>query len=288
MVKRAARRSQRAVGRSRCRTPRLAPRPRSRHAVRRLQPAQRLLVRLKDGATPDWPSFCGGCGSASASSLAVERQIGNVWVLNLTLPQPSAHAGRVGAQTLQGDADVQYADPVRRAFRVRGAERPVLFAASGRSTAAPRASTLETAWTLQPSAQRRDRRGHRHRHPAASRPRGPRAAGLRLHLRSGARARRQRARPRSARRRRLERRRLRSAPTPSFFHGLFVAGLIARQHQQRRRHRRPRQRRKHPAGARARQVRRHVRGRAGGHAVGVGRARSPACHRIPIPPRSST
>ena len=61
-----------------------------------------------------------------------------------------------------------------------------------------------------------------------------------------------------------------------------------RQHQQRHRHRRPGRRRQDPSGARARRVRRHVRGRARRHAVGVRRPDRRRARQHRRRPRSST
>ena len=58
---------------------------------------------------------------------------------------------------------------------------------------------------------------------------------------------------------------------PSVWHGIHVSGIIAAQHQQRRRHLRHGLGRPHPSGARARKMRRHRRGRVRGHVLGGGR-----------------
>ena len=81
-----------------------------------------------------------------------------------------------------------------RASRVpaRRAERPVLRRAVVARESRDRHQRGNRVGTAAGRPQR-DRRSHRHRHPAASRPGRPRAAGLRLHLRSRPRARRQRA-----------------------------------------------------------------------------------------------
>jgi len=109
---------------------------------------KRLLVRFKDGVTPDAATLA-RLSTRIGMTLNASRQIGNVWVLTTKTEQPTATLADF-AQALQGDADVQYADPVRRAFPSAAPNDP--FWASQWSLNGPTAGiNIETAWQLQPS-----------------------------------------------------------------------------------------------------------------------------------------
>ena len=114
-------------------------------------------------------------------TLKAERQIGNIWVLSVPFDQ-SAETLAQFAELMQADPDVQYADPVRRAYAQAAPDDP--FYSQQWSLRDPLSGiNVETAWALQPNAASVTGRGHRYRHPAASRPRGTRAAWIRLHFR---------------------------------------------------------------------------------------------------------
>ena len=79
------------------------------------QPGQRLLVRLKEGIAPEWATLLPRFGVLIGTEITVERQIGNVWVLRVSLPQSPPQLAQM-AEVLQRDGAVQYADPVKRVF----------------------------------------------------------------------------------------------------------------------------------------------------------------------------
>ncbi|MFO1399059.1 MAG: S8 family peptidase [Burkholderiales bacterium] len=109
----------------------------------------RLLVRFKDGVTPD-SALLARLGSRIGVGLEASRQVGNVWVLNLKSEQPTATLAEFAA-TLQGDADVQYADPVRRAFTFAAPNDP-FWSSQWSLNGGAAGINVETAWQLQPSA----------------------------------------------------------------------------------------------------------------------------------------
>jgi serine protease len=113
-------------------------------------PGRRLLVRLKDGVTPAWPALLGRLGAQIGTTLKAERKIGNIWVLSVPFDQSAATLAQF-AELIQADADVQYADPVRRAYPQAVPNDP--YYSFQWSLASPVSGiNIETAWTLQPSA----------------------------------------------------------------------------------------------------------------------------------------
>lgn len=74
----------------------------------------KLMLRLAGDPTPDWSTLLPRWSALVGAPLAVDHQIGNIWVLKL---QEKVAQDRLGtmASLLQSDAVVQYADPVRRA-----------------------------------------------------------------------------------------------------------------------------------------------------------------------------
>ncbi|HQR11857.1 MAG TPA: S8 family peptidase [Casimicrobiaceae bacterium] len=114
------------------------------------KPGQRLMVRLKDGVTPDWSALLPQLGSRIGTDLAVERQIGNVWVLSVPTPQLPAQLAQM-ADLLQGDGSVQYADPVRQAFAFSAANDPYYPQQWGLNDPLSGVNA-ETAWALQPDS----------------------------------------------------------------------------------------------------------------------------------------
>ena len=76
---------------------------------------QKLMVRVVGDATPDWNTVLPRWSDLAGTSLAVDRQIGNVWVLTLN-SSVSEETLAAMAEQLQQDSAVQYADPARRAF----------------------------------------------------------------------------------------------------------------------------------------------------------------------------
>ncbi len=114
------------------------------------EPGQRLLVRLKDGAEPDWGALLPRLGNRVGMALTVERQIGNVWVMSVPDPQSPAQLAQM-AERLQQDGAIQYADPVRRAFPMAAPNDP--YYSQQWSLSDPLSGVnAETAWTLQPDS----------------------------------------------------------------------------------------------------------------------------------------
>lgn len=112
--------------------------------------SRRLMVRLQDGVDADWDRLLPRLSATVGMPLAVERQIGEVWVLSVPAPQaPDALA--VLAQRLQQDADVRFADPVRRAF-TQAAPNDPFYSRQWSLTDPISGINVEAAWTLQPTA----------------------------------------------------------------------------------------------------------------------------------------
>ena len=251
------------------------------------QPGQRLLVRLKDGATPDWSMLLPRLGSRHRDrphGRAEDRQrLGAERRARANARAAGADGRRRCSRT------ARCSTPTRSSAPSRWRRRTIRFYSQQWSLNDPLSGVnAEAAWALQPNSSSvvvAVVDTGILPHPG---PRRPRAARLRLHLRPGARARRRRARPQSARRGRLDAARRMRCRADQFLPRAVRRGPDCREHQQRHRHCRHHHRREDPAGARARRVRRHVRGYLRGHAVGVRRRRSPACRPTPIRPRSST
>ena len=114
------------------------------------KPGRRLMVRLKDGITPDWPSLLTQLGNLIGMKVTLERQIGNISVLSVPLEQGPELLAQL-AEALQTDPNVQYADPVRRVYPQAAPNDPYYGAQwSLRSPVA--GINAETAWELQPGA----------------------------------------------------------------------------------------------------------------------------------------
>ncbi len=75
----------------------------------------KLMVRLKDGVAPDWPTLAPRFSQLIGVAVAPDRQVGNVWVLRLVAAQSSDMLIQLAA-LLQDDPAVQYADPVLRKY----------------------------------------------------------------------------------------------------------------------------------------------------------------------------
>jgi serine protease len=75
---------------------------------------RKVMLRLTGAAAPDWPALLQRLSATAGSTLAVDHQIGDVWVLTLADAVPDAQLADVAA-LLESDPAVQYADPVRRA-----------------------------------------------------------------------------------------------------------------------------------------------------------------------------
>ncbi|MEP7181227.1 MAG: S8 family peptidase [Betaproteobacteria bacterium] len=75
----------------------------------------KLMVRLKDGVAPDWATLAPRFADTLGLAVAPDRQIGNVWVLRLVAAQSADKLAQL-AELLQADPAVQYADPVLRKY----------------------------------------------------------------------------------------------------------------------------------------------------------------------------
>jgi hypothetical protein len=74
----------------------------------------KLMLRLAGDPAPDWPTLLPRWSAIVGAPLAVDHQVGNVWVLKLQNKVAQDSLGTM-ASLLQTDPVVQYADPVRRA-----------------------------------------------------------------------------------------------------------------------------------------------------------------------------
>ncbi|MCC7328163.1 MAG: S8 family peptidase [Burkholderiales bacterium] len=111
---------------------------------------RRLMVRLKNGVTPDWTPLLGRLGARIGMPLKLERQIGSISVLSVSFDQSASTLAQF-AQLLQEDPEVQYADPVKRAYP-KAAPNDPLYPRQWPLHGAQGGINLETAWTLQPNA----------------------------------------------------------------------------------------------------------------------------------------
>jgi serine protease len=114
------------------------------------EPGQRLLVRFKDGVVADWGSLLPRLSTRVGSGLKVERSIGDVWVLSVDTPQLPARLAQM-AEALQEDSDVQYADPVKRAF-AKAAPNDPLYPRQWSLSDPLSGVNAEYAWALQPAS----------------------------------------------------------------------------------------------------------------------------------------
>lgn len=76
-------------------------------------PGNGLMVRLADGVAEDWSTLAPRFAELLGTPVAAERKVGNVWRLSIAVARsPDALAAL--AAKLQQDPSVMYADPVRR------------------------------------------------------------------------------------------------------------------------------------------------------------------------------
>ena len=113
-------------------------------------PGRRLLVRLKDGVQPDWSVLLARLSAAVGVALKAERQIADVWVLSTAHDQEPDTLARL-AEIIQQDADVQYADPVKRAYP-KAAPNDPFYDRQWSLTDAVSGINIEQAWALQAGA----------------------------------------------------------------------------------------------------------------------------------------
>jgi len=112
--------------------------------------AQRLMLRLHDGVEADWERLLPRLSAIAGMPLTVERQIAEVWVLSVPVPQAAEELANL-AQKLQQDGAVRYADAVRRAYPQATPNDP-FFSRQWQLQDAVSGINAESAWSLQPNA----------------------------------------------------------------------------------------------------------------------------------------
>lgn len=113
-------------------------------------PVRRLMIRLKDGVATDLTTLLARIGRANGVDLQFVRQIGNITVVTTKTDQTPEQLAQL-AEAFQKDPDIQYADPVRRAYP-KAAPNDPLYGQQWALNGAIAGINIETAWTLQPSA----------------------------------------------------------------------------------------------------------------------------------------
>ena len=79
------------------------------------RPGRQLMVRLADGVAEDWATLAPRFAERVGMPVAVERKVGNVWLVSLAIARaPDTLAALAAA--LEEDEAVMYADPVRRLY----------------------------------------------------------------------------------------------------------------------------------------------------------------------------
>lgn len=110
-------------------------------------PDRRLLVRLADGVAEDWSTLAPRFAERLGTPVAAQRKIGNVWLLSLlTARAPDALAA--AADTLQQDPEVMYADAVRRMVPQQVPDDP-LFAIQWSLSSPAAGVNAPAAWDVQ-------------------------------------------------------------------------------------------------------------------------------------------
>jgi len=114
------------------------------------RPGRRLMVRLADEVDADWGALLPRLQQRAGMTLTVERQVANVWILSTVAAQSPAQLANV-AELIQQDPAVQYADPVR-AVLARAAPNDPLYAQQWSLTDAVAGVNAQGAWSVQPDA----------------------------------------------------------------------------------------------------------------------------------------
>jgi subtilisin family serine protease len=92
-----------------------APMTKVLRSARENVPGRQLMVRLADGVAEDWATLASRFAERVGMPVAAERKVGNVWLVSLAIARgPDELAGL--AKSLEQDAAVMYADPVLRRY----------------------------------------------------------------------------------------------------------------------------------------------------------------------------
>lgn len=111
---------------------------------------QRLMVRMKADAPPVDAGFLQRLGKRLGMNVTFERQIAQVAVLSVAMPQSADNLAQL-ARIIEQEPEVQYADPVRKA-RAFAAPNDPYYSAQWSLIGNVAGINADTAWTLQPSA----------------------------------------------------------------------------------------------------------------------------------------
>jgi serine protease len=111
---------------------------------------RRLMVRIRDGVTPDWEGFLNRLSNKLGTKVTLERQIAHIAVLSVASDHSAELLAGIAAR-IQEEAEVQYADAVRW-MRPAAAPNDPLFGAQWALRSGVAGINAETAWELQPSA----------------------------------------------------------------------------------------------------------------------------------------
>ena len=111
---------------------------------------QRLMVRMKADAGPIDAGFLQRVGKRLGMPVTFERQIAQVAVISVALPQSAENLAAM-ARAIEQEADVQYADPVRKA-RAFAAPNDPYYSSQWSLIGTVAGINAETAWALQPGA----------------------------------------------------------------------------------------------------------------------------------------
>jgi serine protease len=110
----------------------------------------RLMVRMKPGAPPVDAGFLNRLAKRLGMPVTFERQIAQVAVLSVPVKQSAGHLAQL-ARTIEGEPEVQYADPVRKAHAFAAPNDPY-YSAQWSLIGEAAGINAQTAWTLQPAA----------------------------------------------------------------------------------------------------------------------------------------
>jgi len=79
------------------------------------KPGRQLMVRLADGVAEDWSTLAPRFAALVGMPVAAERKVGNVWLVSLAIARGPDGLAEL-ASALQQDPAILYADPVRRMY----------------------------------------------------------------------------------------------------------------------------------------------------------------------------